>query len=107
MSVKTAFELRLHRARQLIAEHAVHPTDDLEEFKVDSQGGGRKYAVHLSVDHDEAPGCVLEAQCTCADWRKMDEWLNEYPMNPGLSHINYNAACKHVLAACIAVGAVE
>lgn len=96
MTIKTAYELRLSRAQKLFAAGAVHLNGIPGSFDVQSQSDPDVvYEVMLHVD--EELGWVLESHCECPDWLNMYHAMCEHPMNPGISHVNYSPACKHVL----------
>ena len=73
MAIVTALEMRLRRARQLVAANAVQPGDELGHFLVHSQSGERFYQVRVYVDPET--GWLMRSHCTCPDWLQMFQAL--------------------------------
>ena len=74
----TAYDDRIRRAQQLVAQGAVHKQGD-GSFVVRSQSGDGEYLVTLEYAHD--PTALLNhGHCTCPDWQKMAEAINEWPL---------------------------
>lgn len=106
--VMTAFQLRLQRARKLVSAGAVQANGAPDTYDVKSQSvPGLVYRVQVVIDQSEEPGHVVRTHCECPDWERMDLALWEYPMNPGISHVHYCPACKHVLSVLLELGAFE
>jgi len=109
--IRTAIQLRLARARKLVANGAVQTNGSVGHYLVDSQSGERSYEVIVHVD----PGTqmVMRTHCQCPDWRKMhgamEWWIEETGRSPhpGVSHINFCPACKHVLSVLLQQGVIK
>lgn len=103
MTIKTALQLRLERAHRLVSAGAVHECRP-GHFEVHSQTHPRQvYDVQVAVDGHT----VLGTHCNCQDWQKMQLALDDWPVNPGISQVDYSPACKHVLSALIRLGVIE
>ena len=112
MSVTTAFQFRLRRARALVDSGAVCLNGGPGSFDVQSQSDPeQKYHVQVSIDPESQD--VTATHCDCPDWQTMwlnlEEWIAETGKDPhpGISHINYSPLCKHVGAALIQLGVLE
>lgn len=103
--ILSAYELRLRRAQALVEAGAVIPLLN-GEFRVRSQSDRFKEYI-VSVRVDKELGQVLETHCDCPDWQTMNLALWEYPMSPGISHVHYCPACKHVLAVLLMLNVIE
>jgi hypothetical protein len=102
--IRTAFQMRLERAHNLVGDQAVHPAPEPGHFTVDSQTiPGLVYDVTVEMSEET----VLLTHCQCPDWQRMHDALYEYDDNPGISHVDYSPACKHVLSVLIEGGVVK
>ena len=110
MPAKNAIQLRMARARQLVADGAVQSNGHVGHFLVNSQTGEGNYDVTAHVDPQTLQ--VMRTHCQCPDWARMasamEWWIEETGQSPhpGISHIDYCPVCKHVLAALIHQGAM-
>ena len=108
MTVRTALDLRMARAVDIAATHAIQCDDSLSRFVVDSQSGNGQYRVVIETDPET--GWLVRAHCECPDFQRMEEALDEHfahtsaAPHPGISHIDGVPVCKHVLAALIEFG---
>jgi hypothetical protein len=109
--IKTAFQMRLKRARELVKAHAVQSNGHVGHFLVHSQSSDEEYDVTVHVDHNGQT--VMRTQCQCPDWENMNQamnwWFEETGQSPhpGISHVDYCPACKHTLAVLIEQGVIE
>lgn len=111
--IRTAFELRLRRAHQLLLHNCVEE-QEAGHFRVWSGTSADKiYDVTIRADAEgvSSTQCMIaqsidpaEVGRECPDWHRMDLALEEYPMSPGISHVDYSPACKHVIAALMRSG---
>jgi hypothetical protein len=111
-TVKTAIQLRMKRARQLVKGGAVQSNGKVGHFLVQSQShAGQEYDVAVHVDPRNQ--VVMRTHCQCTDWQEMRDaiewWIEETGQSPhpGISHVDYSPCCKHTLAALIRLGVVE
>jgi hypothetical protein len=110
-TVKTAIQLRMKRARQLVKGGAVQSNGHVGHFLVHSQSGNREYDVAVHVDPETQ--IVMRTHCQCPDWAKMSQamnwWIEETGRSPhpGISHIDYCPCCKHVLGVLLQTGVVK
>jgi len=109
--IKTAFQMRLQRARKLVQDHAVQSNGHVGHFLVHSQSSDDEYDVTVHVDPNGQT--VMRTHCQCPDWanmsQAMDGWIEETGLSPhpGISHVDYCPACKHTLAVMIEQGVIE
>jgi hypothetical protein len=109
--IKTAIQMRLKRARELVEAHAVQSNGHVGHFLVHSQTGDCEYDVTVHVD--SRTQVVMRTHCQCPDWaemdRAMDWWIEETGQSPhpGISHVDYCPVCKHTLAVLIQQGVIE
>ena len=109
--IKTAFQLRLKRARELVKARAVQSNGHVGHFLVHSQSSDEEYDVTVHVDPNSQT--VMRTHCQCPDWAEMsqamDWWIEETSQSPhpGISHVDYCPACKHTLAVMIEQGVIE
>ena len=109
--VKTAIQMRMTRAKRLVEAGAVQANGRVGHFLVHSQTGDREYDVTVHVDPNTQT--VMRTHCTCPDWHEMsqamDWWIEETGQSPhpGISHVDYCPACKHVLSALVEMGALK
>ena len=110
MAVKTAIQLRKARAKEIVARNGVQSNGKVGHFLVHSHTGEGNYDVTAHVDPQTQQ--VMRTHCQCPDWARMDSamdwWIEETGQSPhpGISHVDYCPACKHVLAALIHQGAM-
>ena len=110
-TVRTAIQLRMQQARELVAAGAVQSNGHAGHFLVQSQTHGWDYDVQVFVD--PATQTVMRTHCQCPDWQNMNDamdwWIEETGQSPhpGISHVDYSPCCKHTLAALTQLGVVE
>jgi hypothetical protein len=111
-TIKTATDYRNERAFKMMLKGINPiPTGETGEYRVSSQGASdRKYTVSVDIDGE----VLVDAHCTCPDWRRMHEAVEECfaralpgiaaQFHPGVDQINGVAVCKHVRLTLMSYG---